>query len=357
MSSDVMSRPIISSHEYLNDSHIPPIIIGREKETAEIRNCIAQVAKRLKPIHAWIYGPSGSGKTTVAKHVLAAAEKEQGIRSIYINCFENCTLHSIMDKIVCEQKILGAEKISTVFKLERFTKFIEGKPFILVLDEIDLVMPKDRNLILYNLCDFSLMGLICISVDQKSLNSLDERVRSRLNPRLIEFQNYPLETLKQILQQRAEASLAADSLHPSIIDKICSMSNGNARTGLSVLRNAAIIAESEKSSAIKHSHLEKGWADPREQKLAALLGNLTIHHRLLYSIIEDSGDIMSGELWESYLAECRSRKMQPMASRTFSLYIRQLLEKNLIRWERACMRGNVRIFKLPNSKGDALENP
>jgi cell division control protein 6 len=366
MSSDIMIRPIISNHEYLNESHVPPYVIGRDKEIVQIKQCITPVARRLKPIHIWICGPSGSGKTAVTRHTLKLAEKEYGIRHIYINCWENTTLHSIMEKIVSELKILGAEKISTVFKLERFTKFIEGKPFILVLDEIDQIMPKDRNLILYNLCDFSRMGLICISVEQKCLYSLDERVRSRLNPRIIEFKTYPHETLKQILHQRAESSFAMNTWETPLIEKICSMANGNARFGLSILRNAAIVAENDKSPVIKHSHFEKGWADTNEQKLAALLDNLTTHHQLLYSIIKGRGNIMSGDLWNEYLSTCKSRKMNPMASRTFSLYIKQLLRKNLIRWERACTRGNVRIFKVAgnsraqqnniNLSGDNLGN-
>lgn len=286
----------------------------------------------------------------IAKHILNIAEKEHKINGIYVNCWEHSTLHSIMDNIINELRILGAEKISTVFKLERFTKFVENQPFLLVLDEMDQLMPKERNLILYNLCDIGRMGLICISVERKCIYDLDERVRSRLNPKLVMFPLYTPETLCLILSQRAEPALAPETWDKDIIDKICSMASGDARTAISTLRNASFLAENERSPFIRPSHLKQGWLDAREVKLKNIFNNLTIHHKIIYHIIKSQDSVMSGDLWKIFLSECKQRKLTPMAPRTFSLYINQLLSRNLIKWDRAGIRGNVRVFKIADSQ-------
>jgi len=358
-------RQIILNPDSLGESYSPPYIIGRENQTEELKLCIAPVYRRIKPVNVWIYGPSGSGKTIAAKYLLGKLQKEYNVNGVYINCWENSTLHSIMDKIVRELRMLGAEKISTVFKLEQFTKFIEGKPFLLILDEIDQPMPKDRNLILYNLCDIGRLGLLCISAEKKSIFELDERVRSRLNPKLMEFPSYSIGELHHILNQRAESALSPETWDSIIIDKICALANGDARIAIQTLKNAAIVAENERSPAINSSHLEKGWTNAKGLKMGYILNSLTIHHRMIYFIIKKKGAIMSGDLWNFYLSQCKKRKMQPMASRTFSLYIQQLISKNLIKWERAGIRGNVRVFKIAdrtrpennmNLMGDNLGN-
>jgi hypothetical protein len=37
----------------------------------------------------------------------------------------------------------------------------------------------------------------------------------------------------------------------------------------------------------------------------------------------------------------------PIALRTFSEYMNRLIELDLVRWDRALVRGKVRVFKLP----------
>ena len=78
----------------------------------------------------------------------------------------------------------------------------------------------------------------------------------------------------------------------------------------------------------------------------ALREKLTSHQRLLYDLVKEHEVINSGELWYAYLDDCRALSKPPIALRTFSEFMNKLIELDLVRWDRALVRGKVRVFKL-----------
>lgn len=69
------------------------------------------------------FGRPGTGKTLTAKFILRKIEREAYISSVYVNCWEHNSYYSVLDKLVRELRILGAEKLNTSFKLERLERF------------------------------------------------------------------------------------------------------------------------------------------------------------------------------------------------------------------------------------------
>jgi hypothetical protein len=65
-------------------------------------------------------------------------------------------------------------------------------------------------------------------------------------------------------------------------------------------------------------------------------------------VIYKHGQINSGELWEAYLDDCREQNKPAIALRTFSEYMNKLIELDLVRWDRALVRGKVRVFSPVN---------
>ncbi len=76
------------------------------------------------------------------------------------------------------------------------------------------------------------------------------------------------------------------------------------------------------------------------------LNKLTTHHRLLYDIVREKGSIHSGQLWKAYLEKCASLDKQPIALRTFSEYMNKLIELDFVQWDRALVRGKVRMIRV-----------
>lgn len=82
-----------------------------------------------------------------------------------------------------------------------------------------------------------------------------------------------------------------------------------------------------------------GWNSAKNLKKTYLLNKLTLHHRLLYELVKENKEIKSGELWKIYLEKCKNLKTQPIALRTYSQYMNKLIEPDLVKWERALVRG------------------
>ncbi|MFQ5721660.1 MAG: Cdc6/Cdc18 family protein, partial [Candidatus Aminicenantales bacterium] len=332
--------------DILNEHYIPPNIPGREAQITELQECLSPALKRKKPIHSWLFGKPGTGKTLIATYILNKIKREANVLGVYINCWEYNSYYSVLDKIVRELRILGAEKLNSAFKMERLTKFIGSMPFVIVLDEIDQPNPKEREAILYNLSAVGSTGLVCICNSRYILMTMDERIKSRLSLKQIEFLPYSDQDLIFILEQRANFALHPDSWNRKILRKIAEIAEGDARIAIQTLKNSAYNADNDYSQKIKDKHIESGYNSAKVIKKTYLLNKLTTHHRILYDLVRENKEIESGKLWKIYLEKCKERNKQPIALRTFSEYMNKLIELDLVQWDRALKRGKVRVFKV-----------
>jgi len=339
-------RSIVKDSDVLSESYPIHDVSLREVQMIKLIACFAPALKRKKPMHAWVFGRPGTGKTLVSKHVLMKLEKESLISGIYINCWEHGSYYSVLDKLVRELRILGAEKLNTSFKLERLKQFLGNRPFVIILDEIDRAKTPERDSIVYNLCNLGNVGLICICNSPFVFYSMDERIRSRLNAKQVEFAPYSKSELMRILKQRANLALNPKVWNIIILRKIAELAGGDARVAIHTLKNAALNAESDFSSSILEKHVREGYNAARNIKMELLLNELTAHQRLLYDLVREKRTIHSGHLWKAYLERCAKLEMQPIALRTFSEYMNKLIELGLVQWDRALVRGKVRVFKV-----------
>jgi len=343
-----IGRGIVKKPDLLEEAHIPSIVSYREREIAELENCLKPALSQNRPIHVWLYGRPGTGKTLVAKYVLQEMSKSGKLGGIYINCWEHASHYAVLDKLVRELRILGAEKLNASFKLERFRHFVGKRPFVIILDEIDQPKRSERDSIIYNLGNVGNVGLVIISNSRDMILDMDERIKSRLNARHIEFSLYPSENLASILKLRAESALSTETWSDGTLGEIAALAEGDARCAFQTLINAARWAENENSDAIEKKHVQAGHSFSRGSKKAMLLEKLSSHHRLLYDLVKEHGQINSGELWEAYLDDCRDQDKPAIALRTFSEYMNKLIELDLVRWDRALVRGKVRVFSPAN---------
>jgi archaeal cell division control protein 6 len=334
---------IVNNQHFLSEDYIPPIIHWRDSQIKELQVCLEPAVKGEKPIHTFLFGPPGTGKTLIARALIKELE-ENSIKRIYIDCWEYQTLYSIVDKMIEDLRVLQAEKISAIYKIERFEKYLNNRPFVLILDNIDRLEPKEIDVILYNLCDLRNTGLVCIGNSMSFLQKLDDLVKSRLNPRIIECPAYSRQELLTIVKERADLGLNRASWDLKTLGKIVNLANGDARMAIQTLRNAANYAENDRAEKIELENLEKGWIDAKEIKIDQILESLSLHHRLIFEIVKGAREKLSGDLWKEYIKTCQKNKIRPVPLRTFTYYRDQLTNMGLIFSRRARIRGNVRRY-------------
>ena len=337
---------MIIDHDILRENYIPTKLKARETHSEQILCCLSPVVARRKPIHTWLYGKPGTGKTTTAIHVLRRLEERAPVKSIIINCWEKRSFYEILDGIISELKILRAEEHRTSFKLEKLRSYLQERPFVVVLDEIDQIKPTELSTILYNLDSLLNAGLICISDSTRSLIELEERVRSRLNPYTISFPTYSRKELFEILIYRAELALAEGTWSHTALRQIARMAQGDARAAIRMLHRAAVVTDHQQIDRITTTTLKEQFTAARKTRRTCILNNLTQDHRILYKIVQQKRKILSGDLWEEYLQRCARLRRKPLASRTFSDYANRLVQAGLITSERARVKGKVRLFKI-----------
>jgi cell division control protein 6 len=335
---------VLLNPDVLAEHHMPQDIHAREEQLKQIEIRLRPITEGRKPINCWLHGRPGAGKTATTKSVLRKLQKETGIRGVYVNCWENPTIFSVLECVARELRMLGVDKLSTSFKLERLKKRLANERLIVVLDEIDQPPPKERNAILYNLSDLPKAGLICVCNSQYVYFGLEERVKSRLNPARIFFDEYSAIDLYSILEQRAQYALAPGAYTKQLLQTIADLADGDARIAIQTLKNAAYLAEKNRHGQIQSNHVREAWNSAKDLKKTYLLHKLTDHHRLLYGLIAKNKGVLSGDLWRLYLKTCSAKTIKPIAIRTYSEYCNKLVELGLVQAKRAAIQGKVREF-------------
>ena len=276
---------ICTDPNVLGESHVPPDIPGRGAQIDELALALRPAAQRRKPIHCWVHGDPGSGKTATTRWLLRKLGTETSVKGLYVNCWEYPTYFAVLDRIVRELRVLGAERLTVSFKLERLQRYLDNDPLILVLDEIDQPTPKERHSMLYNLGQIANVGLVCVCNSEHIYFGLEDRVKSRLNAVRVRFAEYSTDDVVAILRERARDALTSGSWSERTLVQIAELAEGDARVAIQTLRNAAMLAEKDGLEAIDMLRVHRAWRSAKDVKKTHLLRKLTDHHRLLYELI------------------------------------------------------------------------
>jgi len=248
----------------------------------------------------------------------------------YVNCWEHRSLYSVLQATIDQLKILGAEAQDTNIKMDRIRQALRGRPFVVILDEIDRPMPAQREEIIYGLLSLPKGALACIANGTHALATMDERVRSRLSPVVIQLSPYSAKELEAILTDRARRALAPDSWTPAVLRRIVATANGDARAAIQVLRQAAATAEMSGNAKLTTRLVEQCLRSWRLVQQEARIASLSEHEMILFDQAKQQGPLRASELARRYAACCRSRNIQPMARRTFTKYLSRLSAAGLL---------------------------
>ena len=252
----------------------PEDIQHRDEQINQIAKILAPCLKIESPSNLFIYGKTGTGKTVSIKHITnnifeIAKSKNIPLKIIYINCKLKRiadTEYRLVAQIVRE---FGQDIPPTGLPTDEVYKAMyrileENKQMVmLVLDEIDQLVQKSGNEILYNLTRLNSelkntqISIIGISNNLFFRDSLDPRVKSSLSEEEILFPPYNALQIQDILKHRSNLAFRNNALEQGVIEKCAAYAareHVDARRALELLRVAGEVAErgGEEIVSIKH---------------------------------------------------------------------------------------------------------
>jgi len=340
---------IFKDKDTLSADFTPENIPHREKQIRELAMVMAPVLRGEKPSNIFIYGKTGTGKSLCVRRVsdtLQASANSAGkkVKTIYVNCK--------MRKVADTEYRLLSQLISFFGKKVPFTGLPtnslyqtlfslldeSGGNVIVVLDEIDALMEKVGDGILYNLTRINQevkntkVTIVGISNKVSFIDNLDPRIRSSLSEEEMIFPPYNASELKNILLGRVGTAFSENVVDVVVVNKCAALAaqeHGDARKALDLLRVAAEIAEREGSARVMEKHVDTAEekldkdriieiirAQPKQSKLVML--SVMLLHR------KGKKNVQTGEVYELYEKLAANNGLKNLTQRRVSDLISEL---------------------------------
>ncbi len=312
-------KDIIADESVLLEAHIPERMFHRDGQRDALVSCLKPVLSGKKALNAFLYGPTGTGKTALTKMIMERLkEKTSRVKITYVNCWQK-SLHSLLSELVEQMDVFLTGKESTDSLFDK----LEKHKGIITLDEVDQL--KEDALYRFARSPFS---LVCVSNDPNALMHLDYRVKSSLTVEPIRFPAYKSEQVMDILKDRTKFALRPGSVSPELLKMIAENSSGDARVALACLRTAATKAEGE-SEKVRKGDVKEALKEAEFIKRDMKKETLDQDRKALLDIVKESGGIYSSDLYEKY----KQAVEDPVGKRMYRHYLKDLIEKNLLKEE------------------------
>ncbi|MGV8162971.1 MAG: ORC1-type DNA replication protein [Candidatus Nanoarchaeia archaeon] len=340
---------IFSNKKVLQSSFVPGEISHRDDQISLVAQILSPALKNEKPSSLFVYGKTGTGKTLVVRYVAEqmdniAKEKGLPVQIFYLNC----KLKKIADteyRLIAELarffgKAVPPTGLPTDEVYNIFFKALdeEEKIIILILDEIDQLIKKAGDEIIYNLTRInsdlknSQLSIIGISNDLMFANNLDPRVKSSLSEEEIVFPPYNAVQIQDILKERSSKAFKPGVLEDGVIQKCAAYAareHGDARRALELLRVAGELAERKNKETVKIEDIDEAEDKIERDRLIDMVKTHPKQFQAtLYPILvlgqQKKSSIMTGDVYELYKTVCNKSGLRPLTQRRVSDIIGEL---------------------------------
>jgi cell division control protein 6 len=343
----LMTRePLFLSKEVLRHSYTPVELPHRNNEIRQLAMILSSALRNEESSNILIYGKSGTGKTIVSKFVCKELENTAKrlnipVKTAYINCEITDTQYRVLQNL---NEIFGEKVPFTGWPTDKVYKSLlnsidkEGQGIVIILDEVDRLVQKSGDDIIYNLTRInselknSRVSIIGISNDLKFKDYLDARVQSSLSAEVVVFKPYDARQIEDILNQRAYLAFKAEVLDEYVIPLCAALAareHGDARKALDLLRVSGEIAERESSESIMEKHVRKAKDRVEADSIVEAVRTLPSQSKiLLYSVIlleeRKHRIITTGDVYEMYSVLCKKTGLDVLTQRRVSDLLSEL---------------------------------
>lgn len=362
---------IFRNKSVLFHDYIPKNLPFRENEIRKIAHLLSNLLKGYRSSNLFVYGKPGTGKTAVVKFVLnkflaIAEEYNKSINYTYVNCRLAGTEYRIITNMAKDIGLnLPFTGLSSEEALNRVVNKViaDGRPFLIVLDEIDSLITRYGDKLLYTLTRFTTEKtsipymIIGISNNLTFKEYMDPRVLSSLSEDELVFKPYNPKELETIIRDRVPLAFYPNVVEDEAIRLAAALSgaeHGDARKALDLIRVAGEIAEIAGENKVNSNHVKKAYSSIDRERIVDAVSSLPLHSRiilasLLYMSQSGYDSVKSSMLYNKYIEFSRRMAGSPLSYRRFlglvtELGILGLVNKRLENYGRR--GGRISLVKL-----------
>lgn len=390
-------RNIFRDKSILSPHYVPTELPHRDKEIKNVTKVIGPALRNERPSNLFIYGGPGTGKTCVVKYVIRKlqefltksdlVENPPLVKVAYMNCKIRNSKYQVLLKTLEDDSLNTSDLEETPLAgraepslkgmdpanlYDRLFNVVEKNAMnlILVLDEIDMIK-KGLNDLMYILTRINdelstgHVSVVGISNDRRVKSRLDPRSKSTLCEEEMIFPHYNAVQLKTILMQRVKDGFKEETIDDALVRRIAAFAaqDGDARYALKLLKQAGEIAQHASKTQVEMDDVEKARDLVEKDIMTESISLLPEHQQIvIYSIAKlasnggmykrlsgiHNGDLLTGEVYESYELNCKALNRNSRTMRQFSEYLNELEMSGLIamRLSGKGIRGTTRLIRL-----------
>jgi len=342
-------KSIFVNKDALTIKYKPENIPHREEQISALAKVLAPALRLERPSNIFIYGKTGSGKSLCTTYVCSqlskvAETKKVPLKVVYVNCKMRKVADTEYRLIAQLAREFGQEIPATGLPTDEVYKIFfeainkENNIIILILDEVDQLVKKVGDEVLYNLTRINQelknakLNIIGISNDVLFMNNLDPRVKSSLSEEEMVFPPYDALQLKDILSDRAKIAFVPGVISESIISKCAAYAareHGDARRALDLLRVAGEIAEREGRSKIDERDIDAAEEKIEKETIEEVVKKLpkqsqSVLYAALLILKSREPPVYTGEIYDVYKSICIRTASKPLTQRRVSDLISEL---------------------------------
>ncbi len=247
----------------------------RDEDLKIMADLISGVFRVGRGRNLFVCGRPGTGKTLCIKYIInevrrSAKALAAPIWAVYVNAGWTRTPYYTMREILTGLGLKVPEAGWQMFRLKNaFEKIVESKAVVIAIDEVDILLHKEREPLVYYLNRQPNTTLIFTSNRFEEVADLPERIISTLQPKIIILKPYTKDEAFTILRERAKHALKPGSYNDEILKLAAQTAEiiGDIRMGFTVLLTAGLNAEKSGKTSISIEDVVSAIESEAEKEL------------------------------------------------------------------------------------------
>jgi len=347
---------IVANPAVFTAKYVPPNIPRRDEELSKLKDAI------LSGKNVFLYGQPATGKTVMVSFL--GRELKDRVRYAYVDCKYQQNPYAIMQTIL--QQWHGRNYLGLGYGMV-FDYLVKtyGEKWV-VFDDFPILssyIPRSGQgrpfPLIESLAERS-VRITLVTYLSNAYDDLNPSIKSRLNATRIVCRPYSEEDIFEILRDRAILGLSRDSWKSeqiAIIAEYVTRKNGNVRSAIAMLYDAAKRAEARELDVIGDEDIDAVLAEePDEVYWLEVIAALPQHQQALVAAVaeamEKTGEeyVVSGKVYSFYEKWCQKMGMRPLKYPVYSSELIPYLNiSGIIEAEKVSMgrgRGVTRLLRL-----------